>query len=417
MAEQQIDFPEALSFLFRPMRFKAPYGGRGSSKSWSVATALLILGTERPLRILCAREYQNSMRDSVHKLLADTIDRLHLGNFYQVQDKTITGANGTEFIFAGLRQNIESIKSKEGVDICWVEEAQTVSQNSWDKLIPTIRKAGSEIWITFNPDLEEDPTYKEFILRKRPNCIARLINYLDNPWVSRELVDEAENLRAHDLDAYAHIWLGECRKQIQGALWTKDMLAAHREPGIDLANQAAREALAARMQRIVVAIDPSGCSGPDDKRSDEVGILVCGRDRQGVGYVIEDLTGRYSPEGWAKKAVDAFDRWKADKIVAEKNFGGALVESNLRAFRKTAPVKLVTASRGKAQRAEPVAALYEQGKAKHVGYLPDLERQLLLFSAAGFKGARSPDRADAVVWGLTELLLDGSNYDSSFNWV
>jgi len=124
------------------------------------------------------------------------------------------------------------------------------------------------------------------------------------------------------------------------------------------------------------------------------------------------------PAQWAKAALDALDLWKADRIVAEKNFGGAMVENTIRAVRPTAPVKLVTASRGKAARAEPVAALYEQGKVVHHGRFPDLEDQMCQFSAAGYQGSKSPDRADALVWGMTELMLGTDPvFDGSYSWV
>jgi phage terminase large subunit len=154
MAASNAQFPAKLQFLFHPQRYKVLYGGRGGAKSWGIARALLIQGTQRPLRILCARETQRSIGDSVHKLLSDQIEALGLGAFYAVQKSTILGANGTEFIFAGIRQNVSNIKSYEACDICWVEEAQTVSKSSWDVLIPTIRKTDSEIWVSFNPDLE-----------------------------------------------------------------------------------------------------------------------------------------------------------------------------------------------------------------------------------------------------------------------
>ena len=137
-------FPSKLKFLFEPNRYKVAYGGRGSGKSWGFARALLMQGTEKPMRILCAREIQKSIKQSVHTLLKDQIQALGLGQFYEVVETAIRGVNGTEFTFAGLATNtVESIKSFEGVDIVWIEEAQTVSKRSYDILIPTIRKPGS----------------------------------------------------------------------------------------------------------------------------------------------------------------------------------------------------------------------------------------------------------------------------------
>ena len=150
--------------LSKPKRYKIYYGGRGAGKSTSFALALLTLGCEKKLRILCTREVQGSMKQSVHKLLHGCIDMLGLGNYYRVTREGIYGLNGTEFIFHGLRHDPMQIKSLEGVDICWVEEAQKITNESWEILIPTIRKTGSEIWVSFNPNLESDPTYQKFVV-------------------------------------------------------------------------------------------------------------------------------------------------------------------------------------------------------------------------------------------------------------
>jgi hypothetical protein len=385
-------------------RYKAIYGGRGSAKSWSVARALLLRGARKPLRILCAREFQNSLAESVHQLLADQVAELGLADIYTIRKGAITGSNGTEFVFAGLKHHISKIKSFEGVDIVWVEEGQTVSKHSFDVLIPTIRRPGSEIWVTFNPDLEEDDAWQRFVVSPLPGSIVQEVNWNDNPWFPDELRLEKDHLKSRDLDAYYNVWEGRCRSHVSGALWTKEVFAANREAAPE--NEVKRAELLASLRRVVIAVDPSGCAGEEDKRSDEIGIVAAGIGHDGIGRVLEDATGRYSPDGWANKTLQLFDRWKADRIVAEKNFGGAMVESTIRTARKTAPVRLLTASRGKVQRAEPVAALYAQGRVRHVGQLPELERQYCLFSTGGYVGARSPDHADAAIWGLTELMLD-----------
>ena len=164
-----VEFPHKLAFLFEPMRYKVLYGGRGGAKSWGVARALLVLGVKKPTRVLCAREFQNSIGQSVHKLLADQIVELKLESFYEVTQTSIRGKNGTEFAFVGLKNNTANIKSYEGVDICWTEESASISRNSWNILIPTIRKEGSEIWVTFNPELESDETYQRFVVNPPQN--------------------------------------------------------------------------------------------------------------------------------------------------------------------------------------------------------------------------------------------------------
>ncbi|KAB7782156.1 PBSX family phage terminase large subunit [Methylorubrum populi] len=222
------EFPRKLAFLFQPKRYKIAKGGRGGGKSWAFARALLILGASRKLRILCAREFQNSTADSVHALLKDQIEKLGLDGFYEVQQTRIIGANGTEFSFEGLRHNVTKIKSYEGVDICWVEEARTVSKASWDVLIPTIRKPGSEIWISFNPELADDETYKRFVKHPPTNSVVETINWYDNPWFPVELQQEAKDLRARDPIAYETVWEGHCKQVLDGAIFSNEILAATR---------------------------------------------------------------------------------------------------------------------------------------------------------------------------------------------
>lgn len=241
-----IGFPKKLEPLFRPARFKAPEGGRGSAKSWGVAQALELLGGRAPLRMLCTREFQRSIKDSVHKLLKDTIARLNLGGFYSVTDTAITGRNGTEFIFAGLHSNIGQIKSMEGIDVCWVEEAETVSEDSWRALIPTIRKdspelaaayglpAGSktsaEIWVTFNPREAEDPTSKRFLLDPMPGTVVMEMNWRDNPWFPETLRKEMEHDKRTDFDAYEWIWEGKFRKRSKAEIMADKCRVEEFEP-------------------------------------------------------------------------------------------------------------------------------------------------------------------------------------------
>lgn len=228
--EIRAKFPAKLGFLFAPARYKVLHGGRGGAKSWGIGRALLIKGWEKPLRILCAREIQNSIADSVHKLLGDQIEQLGLGGFYQVQKAAITGANGTEIIFAGLRQqDIGKIKSFEGVDICWVEEAQSVTKKSWSVLIPTIRKEGSEIWVSFNPELESDDTWQRFVMDPPEGAKVVGVSWRDNPWFPNELRLEMEELRRKDFAAYENIWEGKCKTIVDGAIFFKEITNAQDE--------------------------------------------------------------------------------------------------------------------------------------------------------------------------------------------
>jgi phage terminase large subunit len=217
-------FPPKLKPLFDTHRYKVAYGGRGGAKSWGFARALLIEGAQKPLRILCTREVQKSIKDSVHKLLCDQIQSLELGKFYTPTQNNIVGLNGTEFIFSGLSdQTRESIKSYEGVDRCWVEEGQAVGKRSWDILTPTIRKTGSQIWISFNPHLDTDETWLRFVVNTPPNSWVQKINWQDNPWFSPELEAERSHAEKTDPENYKNIWEGEPRAAVEGAIFAREV--------------------------------------------------------------------------------------------------------------------------------------------------------------------------------------------------
>ncbi len=198
--------------IYIPSRYKVAHGGRGGAKSWGFGRTLVTLGSMRKLRVLCARELQASIQDSVHKLLADQIDALGLSRWYDVQQRVIRSTCGTEIIFEGLAHNVTKIKSMEGIDIVWVEEAEKVSNSSWEVLIPTIRKKASEIWVTFNPNDDDDPTNQRFVVNPPPNARVVEINWPDNPWFPEELRAEKDYLYRVDPDAAEHVWGGKTRK-------------------------------------------------------------------------------------------------------------------------------------------------------------------------------------------------------------
>jgi len=221
-----LELPDKLEFLTGMHRYKVVYGGRGASKSWSFADALLVLGTHDALRILCAREIQESIKKSVHRLLSDRIQALGLGAFYQVLETEIRGINGTMFAFSGLGlHTAESIKSFEGFDIVWVEEAQTVKKRSWDILIPTIRANGSEIWISFNPDMDTDDTWERFVVNPPPGAVVVKMNYSDNPWFPPVLEAERQHCQKTAPQDYDNIWEGKCRSIVAGAIYASEVLA------------------------------------------------------------------------------------------------------------------------------------------------------------------------------------------------
>lgn len=223
----EVLFPKKYQGLFKANRYKVYYGGRGSAKSWNFARALLTMAHNRPLRVLCARELQSSIKDSVHRLLCDQIEHMGLGAHFSTINNEVRGINGSLFVFEGLRHNINNIKSKEGIDIAWVEEAEKVSQESWEVLIPTVRKEGSEIWASFNPADEHDPTYQRFVINTPPNAFVQKVSWRDNPWFPDTLRKEKDYLARVDPDAYAHVWEGETimhsDAQVLSRKWTIDV--------------------------------------------------------------------------------------------------------------------------------------------------------------------------------------------------
>lgn len=219
--------------LFDPARYKCLYGGRGSGKSYAIADALLITGLARKIRVLCAREFQESIKESVHALLKERISELGLDDFYRVQADTIIGLNGSQFLFKGVRHNVSSIKSMAGITHCWFEEAQTISQESWRTVIPTIREEGSEIWVSFNPLNESDTVYQELVAKTRQNSYVRRVNWDENPHFPSVLDEERREMAATDPDAYQHIWEGGFWVRSAAQILNGKWIISEFEPGPD----------------------------------------------------------------------------------------------------------------------------------------------------------------------------------------
>ena len=184
------------------------------------------MAAEKKLLILCAREYQNSISDSVYKVLCEQIAALGLESSYTIGAASITSSCGSEFLFKGLKHNIQSIKSLEGTDFAWLEEAQTISKTSFDTLIPTIRKEGSEIWMTFNPSLETDETYQRFVVNPPASAVVCKINWNDNRYFPEVLRQEMEELKVRDYDSWLNVWEGHCRQTLDGAIYAKELRTA-----------------------------------------------------------------------------------------------------------------------------------------------------------------------------------------------
>lgn len=239
MLNSRVKVPESFKFLWadkaddsKPVRYRAVYGGRGSAKSHSFAQALILKAAEKPLRIGCYREIQKSIRDSVKRLLDDKIRDSGLQDFYESTDSEIRGPNGSLFIFGGLRTNPDAVKSTEGLDIAAVFEANKVSQRSWDLLIPTVRKNGSEIWAEWNPDQDTDPV--DVMFRgpdgAPPGSIVRRVNWDQNPFFPDVLKQELEWDRKRDPEKYQHIWMGEYQKFSEARVFKNWMVEEFERP-------------------------------------------------------------------------------------------------------------------------------------------------------------------------------------------
>lgn len=217
----EMEIPEQYEPLFgNDYTFYCYYGGRSGTKSHSMARALLILGMQSKLRILCVREFYNSIKDSVKSLLDDLIKEYKLDYFFNSTQAAITGINGTEILFGGLKINNANIKGKEKIDILWAEEADKISETSWDLAIPTIiRTEGAAIWISFNPDLEDDPVMTRFIESDRPDIFKQKVTFNDNIWFKEAERIEMEYCKQHDYEKYLWIWQGNPRNTSESSVF------------------------------------------------------------------------------------------------------------------------------------------------------------------------------------------------------
>lgn len=329
----------------------------------------------------------------------------------------IGGLDDKERVEKILGQEYATLYFNESSQIPWSSIETAMSRLAqFCPLAPEIARATGRTHLALkayfdcNPPSKLHWSYSLFRSKLKPGTKEALPNPEAYVEMKVNPADNAENLPPEYFDVLASMSAakrlrfeaGEWASEVNGALWAlEDRTAPDGKamPGID----SQRVAIAPALQRIVVAVDPSGTRGDDG--GDDIGIVVAGLGVDGRGYVLQDGTCQMSPEGWGRRAVELYHRWSADRIVGERNFGGDMVRFTIATADRRVPFKEVTASRGKAVRAEPVSALYEQGKVSHVGVHPDLEDQMCNFTPSGYVGEASPDRADALVWALTELMV------------
>ncbi len=390
-----IEHPQSRYFLIT--------GGRGSGKSWTLSLFLLNLTYEEGHVILFTRWTLTSAFISIIPEFIDKIELMNKSDDFEItQSEIINKATGSKILFRGIKTSqgtaTANLKSIAGVTTWVLDEAEEQQdEETFDRIDLSIRAKNkpNRIILVMNPSFKSHWIHGRFVKNPSENCTYIHTTYLDNLQnLSQSFIDQANRVKQENLHRYNHLFLGHWLEDAEGMLWNRQII------------ERLRMANSPQLERIVISVDPAASANLD---SDETGIIVCAKDSNGNGYVLEDLSGKYSPSQWAAVAVKAFERWNADCIVAEKNMGGDMVESVLRSQNTTARIKLVNAIKGKYVRAEPIYSLYEQNKIYHIGQFPILENQMITFDPD--KG-KSPDRVDALVWGFTELLL-GSKFTFS----
>lgn len=380
-------------------RYAVITGGRGSGKSFAITTILCMLMLEKDRTILFLRQTMTSAYISIINEFNEKLEILNIQDQFNINKTEIEHkTTGSRILFRGIqtgsKNNTANLKSINGVSVLVVDEAEElVDEDTFDRIDLSVRKIGvvNKVILVMNPSRVDHWVYKRFFkYGQQENTTYIHTTYLDNiDNLDDSFIEQLERLKETNLKKYNHLVLGEWSDgDSDFALWTDDLInglrVSERPP----------------LKRVVIAIDPAVTS---KDTSDETGLIACGVGFDNHLYVLEDCTGTYTPKDWATKAIMMYRKWEADRIVGEVNNGGDLIETVLRSIDHNIPYKSVHATRDKLTRAEPVAAIYEQGKAHHVGKFLELEYEMTTWE--GKKGQKSPNRIDALVWGATETVL------------
>jgi predicted phage terminase large subunit-like protein len=404
-------------------RYAILTGGRGSGKSFALQTFLRDLTFEVGHKIAATRYTMVSAEKSVIPEFRSKIEAENLEKYFSLNGRTYTNTKSkSELFFIGLKTSsgiqTAALKSIEGLTTWSMEEGEELIDDgtdteecTWDKLDNSIRKKGIQLRsiTAWNPSNEESFVFKRFFADRGVDITTNAIigdtlyiytTYLDNiANLNDSFIAKAEQTKATNKERHDHIYLGLPTKSNPNALWKKDTMISpfrvHESPA---------------MQRIVVGVDPSVGAGTG--KGDECGIVIAGRGYDGHYYVLEDASAMMSPRDWGRMVAGKYNDHKADRIIAELNNGGQMVVDTIRHSNECLPVKVVHATRGKLIRAEPIAALYEEGKVHHVGMFSEMEQELTTYT--GKASDRSPNRMDALVWALTELSTGSQGVDISF---
>ncbi len=394
------------------------YGGSRSTKTFTTIRTIVTRAIAVPKsRHVVLRFRFNHVKTSViHDTFPKVMELCFPGCPYKL-DKTdfyVEFPNGSQIWFGGLddKERTEKILGNEYATI-FLNETSQISYNSYTILITRLaqkchymigdkqKELRLKFFLDENPPMKGHWTYKLFMEGKDPDTKKPVNNPEDYAHLIMNPRDNLENLPATYIKALKNLpkrkrdrfWEGKFGDDTENALWTTEIIENNKVNGDDLPD----------MVRIVVAVDPSGADDDENKNNDDIGIGVAGIGTDGIGYVFEDLTLNAGPATWGGVVAGAYDRHGADRVVAEQNYGGAMVEFVVKQANPNISYKSVSASRGKTVRAEPISALHENGKIKFIGDFPDLEDELLACTTTGYTGARSPNRLDWFVWAFTEL--------------
>jgi PBSX family phage terminase large subunit len=390
---------------YRPLFFGKPKtryflitGGRGSGKSYAVSLFLLNLTYEAGHVILFTRWTLTSAHISIIPEFIEKIEALNKQADFEITNTEIVNKHtGSRILFRGIKTSqgtaTANLKSIQGVTTWCLDEAEELTdEDVFDRIDLSVRSTDhpNRVILVMNPSYKGHFIYQRWMAKGKENDTTYIhTTYRDNKRnLSESFLQAAAKTQEANPLRYNHLFQGTWLDDAEGILWNRKML------------DQLRTDTKPDLTRIIVAIDPATTKTME---SDETGIIVAGKAANGYAYVLEDLSGKYSPNEWATVAAQAVRRYNADAIVAEKNQGGEMVESVIRQVDKQTRVKLVTATKGKATRAEPVYSLYEQGKVWHLGHHPQLEQQMVTFNPESNKD--SPDRVDALVWAVTELCI------------
>jgi phage terminase large subunit-like protein len=417
MSRRVIQFAPQYEQLFLPQvdwRHCVITGGRGSGKSYGLGSSQCYQCNSKTTcgNTLYLRETLVSAHVSIIPEFWEKIELLGLeNNFVKTKKEIIHRFNGSQIYFRGIKSASKraeaNLKSVHNVSTVIIDEAQEVARDDFQRIDLSVRSVTehNRVILSLNPTDKEHWIYKDFFEAPGvPEDFNGIVGdtcyihttYLDNlANLPPDFLRMANECKERDIEEYNNIWLGIWRGDTEGALWLADMINPYRVQSIP-----------ADLERVVIAVDPAVTGAKD---SDETGIVAVGRKRIKGDmhyFVLDDRSLRASPETWARAVVSAYNTYEADRVIAEVNNGGDLVETMIRAAAPRISFRAVRATRGKVLRAEPVAALYERGLVHHVGNFANLEYQMRNYN--GQEKSYSPDRLDALVWGLTALSQTGT---------